>query len=288
LILLTATTDKIRVVTSAAVTVDVHTSHIDMTNADPPVVKGSTSGRTNTAITTATTTDIVPSPAASTTRNVKGINIRNKHASSSVDVTVTFDQNGTTFELKKTTLLAGEELEFVEGVGWFKIANAAAQMRVQKLGGDQSNSTTTATEVTGLSVVTGTGTFKFDYDIIYQSGATTTGVKFSVNHAGTVTSFVANHHAVGANPLAADGILDQDVNLTTGGLYNVQAQRAKSTAGIGSTVSVDTANADMYWRIEGIVVVTVDGELELWHGSEVAAISTVKAGSALELIRVGD
>jgi hypothetical protein len=287
-LLLDGTGHKVQLVTSATCSVDVVASFMDMTDADPPVVKGSTSAPQFTNITTATTTDIVAAPGANVIRNVKHLTIRNKHASSSVDVTVVVDVSATDYELHKTTLLAGEMLEFVEGVGFFKLTNAAAQQRLVKLGADQSNSTTTMTEVTGLSVATGTGTFKFDYDIVYQSGATTTGVKFAVNHAGTVTLFVVNMHGVSATTTASDGILDQDVDLTTGGLYNVQAQRAKLTTRTNASISVDTANADMFYRIEGLLVCTVDGEIELWHGSEVAAISTVKAGSSLELIRTGD
>src|SRR6266576_6020250 len=113
MLLLANTTDKIRLVTSAAVTVDVHASYMDASAANPPVVGGTTSGRLNTAITTATTTDIVTAPAATTLRNVKTIHIRNKHATTSVDVTVTYDQSGTVFELFKATLPAGASLQYV-------------------------------------------------------------------------------------------------------------------------------------------------------------------------------
>lgn len=121
MLLLTATTDKLQLVTSAAATVDVHASYMDMSQAVPPVVQGDTSSRTNTAITTAATTDIVAAPAASETRNIKTLHIRNKHASTTTDVTVQFNQNGTIFELHKATLAAGELLEYVEGVGFFEV-----------------------------------------------------------------------------------------------------------------------------------------------------------------------
>lgn len=123
MLLLTATTDKIQIITSAAVTIDVHTSFMDMSNADPPVIKGSTSGKQNTAISTAATTDIVAAPAASTLRNVKTIHARNRHATTASDVTVQFNQNGTLFELYKTTLNAGAVIEYVEGVGFYTVQN---------------------------------------------------------------------------------------------------------------------------------------------------------------------
>lgn len=281
MIFLSATTDKIQLVTSAAVTVDVHASWTDLASGTV------TPGRTNTAITTATTTDIVGSPAASTVRNVNKLNIRNKHASSSVDVTVVFDQNGTDFEFHKATLAAGEVLQYIEGVGWFKVTVATPNVQLVTLAADQSNSTTTPTEVTGLTAVTGVGNYVFEYFLITQSAATTTGQKFSVNHDGTVGAFVYWWSWVDTSATASTAAADQDAVGAAGQVIGAMAARAKSTAGAGTTISVDTANADMLIVIQGICVVTVAGNMELWHGSEVAAASTVKAGSSLRLSKMG-
>lgn len=114
------TADKLQLITSAAATIDVHASHMDASTASPPVMDAP--ARTLTAITTATTTDIVAGPASGKVRNVKTLHIRNKHASLSCDVTVVFDLAGTDYELHKATLKAGEALEYVEGIGWFTIA----------------------------------------------------------------------------------------------------------------------------------------------------------------------
>ena len=183
MILLTATTDKLQVVTDAAVTVDVHASHMDMSQAAPPVVQGATSGRTNTAITTAATTDIVAAPAASTTRNVKTINIRNKHASTSVGVTVQFNQNATIFELYKATLKAGETLEYVEGVGFFVVTTAATAFYNRRVAGsDVTNSATTFADVTGLTApVEANKHYNFEAHLYHFSAAATTGPRFAVN-----------------------------------------------------------------------------------------------------------
>ena len=123
MILLTATTDIIEIVTSAAVTLDVHASYVD--HASGTI----TPGRQNTAISTATTTTVVSSPGASTQRNVKTLNIRNRAASASVDVTVVFDQNTTNYELYKVSLRGGETLEYIEGVGFFVATGPSAPMR---------------------------------------------------------------------------------------------------------------------------------------------------------------
>jgi len=280
-LLLTATTDTIEVITAQAVTVDWHASYVDMSTADPPVVKGSTSGRTHKAISTATTTaSCVPAPASSTVRNVKYMNARNKHATDSVTITVQFNQNATLFELHKVTLAAGEALEFVEGVGFFVLGAAAATF-VKTLAADQSNSTTTATEVTGLSLATGTGNFGFRYMLRMQTSITTTSVKFAVNYDGTVTAFVYWYYSASATTTASDGAIDGTISLTTGGLFNVNADRAKSTTALTAFVSIDSANADTLFIVEGLATVSVAGNFELWHGSETAAATSVMAGSKL-------
>lgn len=112
MILLTATTDKLQLVTGSAGTINFHASWVD-NNAGTI-----TPGRSNSAPTTATTTDVVAAPASSTQRNVKTMNIRNAHASNANTLTVLFNDNGTTYELFKCSLAAQEVLTYVEGIGW--------------------------------------------------------------------------------------------------------------------------------------------------------------------------
>jgi len=150
-----------------------------------------------------------------------------------------------------------------------------------------SNSTATAAKLTTLDYPTGTGTFVFQYYILYQSSVTTTGVKFSVNHTGTVSSFVANMRYVDASATASTGAPSQTGNATTAQVMGSYSSRAKSaTASMGPTLSVNTANADMLMIIEGHVVVTAAGNLELYHASENANATTVKAGTALVLTTI--
>ena len=286
MLLLVNTTDKVQLITSAAATVDVHASFADFNSS----FATSGLGKQNTAIVTATTTDIVAAPGASTTRNVKTLHIRNKDASLACDVTVVYDQNGTDFELHKTTLKPGEALEYIEGIGFFTLAAAVVGQSipiVKALSGDQSNSTTTLTEVTGLSVLTGVGTYVFDYFILAQAAAATTGLRFSVNHDGTVTAFVANI-LWGTNiATASDDVNAQAHVAAAAAVYSTFSARAKSTLGWGTTTDVDAAASDLLVKITGMMIVTVDGNIELWHGSEVAAASTVKAGSSLILTKTG-
>ena len=292
MLLLTSTSDKLQVVTSGTANIDVHASWLDLASG------AVTAGRTNSKISTATTTDVVASPGASTTRNVKALHVANVHASASNQVTIQHTDGSNVVQLEQVTLLAGERISYREGVG-MRVIDAAGlekdnspiipgQYQVARLAADVSNSTTTAAKITGLDATVAAGTWIFEYFLLYQAAATTTGVKFSVNHTGTVTSFVYDMYGVDNLATAASGAMDQDAVAATGQVFAAYAARAKSTAaGVGPTVSVDTANADMLMMISGLAVVTVSGNIELYHASEVAAASTVKAGSAVRLTKVG-
>lgn len=75
MIQLVTTTDKLQLVTSAAVAVDVVAFYTDLSAGS------ATPGNQKTAISTATTTDILAAPGASTYRRLQMLNVRNKGAS---------------------------------------------------------------------------------------------------------------------------------------------------------------------------------------------------------------
>lgn len=113
MLLLTSTSDIVRIVTGSAVTtIGVHSSWVDnLSGAITP-------GRTNSNITTATTTTVVAAPAASTQRNVKALFIENNHVSSSTTVTVQHFDGTISSDLIAVTLLAGENLNLDETGAW--------------------------------------------------------------------------------------------------------------------------------------------------------------------------
>ena len=101
MILLTSTSDLIKLVTSSAAnSIDVHASYVDLNGSTV------TPGRTNTKITTATTTNIVGSPGASTQRNLKGLYITNNSTGTNCTVAVQHFDGTNTVEI----------IEFVEQV----------------------------------------------------------------------------------------------------------------------------------------------------------------------------
>jgi len=272
MILLTATTDKVQLITSAAVAIDVHASYMDASNADPPVVKGSTSGRQNTAINSAgATTDIVAAPAASTVRNVKGITARNKDATTACDVTVQFNQNATLFELFKVTLLAGETLEFVEGVGFFVVKSSATIDVKLRVTSDYVNATTSFTDITGLTYPIESGKhYCFEAHLYHRSDATTSGSQFGVNGPAMTAMNLM-------------GIQQITASVTAATYGSSAAVTALDTAAVVETTGPGTNT--FLAIISGWVNPSAAGTFAMRGKSEVAAASglTVKAGSWLRL-----
>lgn len=174
MILLTTTTDKLDLITGTAADLDVHASWMDYSSGTV------TPGRTNTAITTATTTDVVAAPASSTQRNVKKINVRNKDSADATDVTIRFNQNGTAFELHKARLAPGDVLQYIDGVGWF-IVEALASRTYSDANGNSADVVASAAD----TYLTGSG--------LYVSGRLKAGtvlewaLRMTKTAAGTAT-----------------------------------------------------------------------------------------------------
>ena len=207
MLLLISTTDILEVVTSAAATVDVVASYMDSDNANPPVVQGDTMNTQLTAITTATTTTVVSAPASNERRNVKTLHIRNKHASTATDVTVQFDRSGTNYELHKVNLLPGEALEYIEGVGFFKLESAAATgFQWVRNSSQDSNSTTSFADVAGMGfAIVANAVYEVEYDLIFRAAATTTGIGLSLNGPASPTSVNGTCMLIGHRGAATAG-----------------------------------------------------------------------------------
>lgn len=119
---LSATTDKIELITSSGADIDCVVDYAEVAN---PVTSSSspTLDVKQTLVTAAATTDVSGSPAGSSVRNIKTMNFRNIDAAGSNDVTVRLNRNGTVATLFKCTLLAGEVLLCREGVWYHYDAN---------------------------------------------------------------------------------------------------------------------------------------------------------------------
>jgi len=122
-VFLVDTNDTLRVVTGSAVTtIHMYASWADMTTTSL------TPGASDAQVTTATTTVLVAAPGASTQRQIKGLSIRNAHASSSNVITVEFFNGTTATQLIQYTLLAGETLQWGEDEN-FRVIDASGQVK---------------------------------------------------------------------------------------------------------------------------------------------------------------
>lgn len=267
MLLLPNTTDKIQVVTNAATNVDVHASYADATQATPPVVNAF--NRQNTAITTATTTDVVASPGASTTRNIKTLHVRNKSTTTPNDVTVLYNANATTYELFKATLKPGDHLEYIEGVGFFVVSTGSTKLDTKlRVANDVVFATAASfADITGLTCNVYNGKhYCFEAYLFHVANATTTGAQFGIN-GPTMTSMRISE---------VDVILGSVTAATMGS--NVGDVTARDTASIVETTGAATV---VVAQLYGWINPSADGVFAIRGTSEVsvAAGLTIKAGS---------
>lgn len=279
MLLLASTSDKIRLTTGSALNTDVHASWVDKNGSTI------TPGRTNTPITTATTTDIVAAPASSTYRTVKTLTIRNRDATTANAVTVIHTDGTNAMELTKVTLLAGFTLHYHESAGFWVTDANGANVFVEQTGGiqaavnalnlvtlsaDVTNNNATANtmaDVTGLSFsVTSGETYKFKFTIPYTSAATTTGSRWAVNGPAspTLLNYTSRYTLTATT---------ETFNYATA--YDIPAASNASSLTAGN-VAV----------IEGVIKPSANGTVIARFASEVSSSAIVaKAGALLEWYR---
>jgi len=275
--MLFASTDKLQLVTSAAASIDVIVSWVDLlTNGSgTPAL-----GRTLTAITTATTTDIMVAPAASTHRNVKEMTIKNKHATLACDVTPLFNLSATQYEaFPKWTLLPGELMEYIEGVGFFKIATPILPLIGRALAADNAGGQNVATAqpwfpTNGALTVPSATAFWMWGRLNITSGATThtTGLNFTGTATLTAIDYYAQIHRS-----AADTIISVFSGIN---------------AIVATNVVLDVTGTQVghYIAIEGILRINVGGTFipNFQFSANPTGTITIKRGSHFWLQQLGD
>lgn len=205
MILLVSTSDLLKVDTDAAAAVDVHASFMDY---DGAVV---TPGRTNTAISTATSTTVVASPSVNVQRNVKALTIFNKEAAVSVKVTVKHTDGSTVAELCAATLYPGQSLVYLEGTGFVLPQDPGVRV-VTTSTADQSVGASTTAYLTGsaLAIVVDhpirIGTVFRWTVVLEKSAAGTVAASFDVRFgtAGTTADTSRANFSTGAQTGAQD------------------------------------------------------------------------------------
>jgi len=286
MILLRNTTDKLQLTTTTTANVDVMISYVDRDQSTGDL----SDGRQLATISSATTTDVLAAPSAGDTRKAKIITIRNRHASNPNVVTLIYDANGTDYQLHSENLAAGDELTFIEGVGFNTLrattaVSAPGSLLVASVSVQLDNVSTTLAKVTALDTALGAGVYHYKYLVRHQAPVATTGIRLAVNYTGSTTSHVWQWGFVDLSATAATAVADQDAVLATGSVMSWFASRANFTTTRGTSLSVDTINADMLAIVEGLIVTAGAGDLQLWHGSEVAATSSIMPGTSVQIIQ---
>ena len=272
------TNDVIRVVTSSTADVDYVATFADRTSTPPPTPSFQT-----TTTNTATTTTIVSSPSASTTRDVDGIYIRNRHASASNDIQVELYNGTTAYQMIKATLLAGESLHYDDGVGWrvfdslgvpkatldTLMPTVGTTLTTVVLAADVTNNNAVANtiaDVTALSFAVTSGVrYYFRAVIHYTAAATTTGSRWSINGpaAPTELRFKSEYSLTTTSQTINEGL----------SAYDTPAASNATSAATGSNIAI----------VEGFITPSANGTVIVRFASEVASSAIVaKAGSILQ------
>ena len=190
--------------------------------------------------------------------------------------------------LTTATTLDGTELVPVVQGGASKkttVADIRTIDVVKQVTSDLTNSTTSAAVITALTSPLTVGTWLVKVWLCYQSSATTTGIAFRLNYTGTQSRIVATWYTLTTGTTAVTGIADQ-ATAGSGQTMEGLAQRANDIS-TGAMTGVDTANADQFAVLEGIVIATGTGNLEVKVTSEVnGSAVTVKPGSTIVLTKV--
>lgn len=275
MLLLTSTSDKIQVVTGSAGDIDVHATWLD--NASGAI----TPGRTNTGpVSTATTTDVVASPAASTQRNVQSLIIRNAHASVNNAITVRHTDGTTPVDVFKATLGPDEVIQFLDGVGFQVLAATGAVKTSQNQGANAISSSSssavlaadvtnnngtanTIADVTGLSFpVTSGKKYRFRFEFQYTAAATTTGSRWSISGPGGTMRFRSKYSLTSTTRTTNEGLSAHDTPASS------NATSAATGANNGT--------------VEGFYEASATGNVILRFASEVSSSAIVcKAGSVV-------
>jgi hypothetical protein len=276
MLILASTSDKLRLTSSSTANLDVHVSWVDRVSST-----SNTPGRTNTGISSATTTDIVASPASATYRLIRTLTVRNRHASTSQEVTIIHTDGTNAMELIKCTLSAGECLHYNEKAGFWQTDSQGRAKQVEftnvgtptsdsistvVLGSDVINNNATLNtiqDVTGISFSVLSGkTYWFEFFIWYTAAASTTGSRWSIN--GPASPTLLNYESRYTLTNASE-------------TRNALLQAYDLPAASNATSSVTAAN---WAKIEGMIRPSADGTVIARFASEVAnSAITAKTGS---------
>lgn len=221
-IFLVDTDDTLRVVTASGVsTMHMYAAWADLTTT------ALTPGNSDAQVTTATTTVLVAAPGASTQRQIKGLSIRNAHASSSNVITVQFFDGVTATELIQYTLLAGETLQWGEDEN-FRVIDASGQVKGAVVANAGTNLNTSALLTTTA------------HDAAFGTAGTPDAQVRSVQGIPSMTPFLVNPGtATNFGVYAEDSVHASGDNLILAGAVQQSTDGALAGDGDRTALQVD-------------------------------------------------
>jgi len=194
--------------------------------------------------------------------------------------------------------LATHPLETVDGGTSKKVTFAQlitllqqefALPRKTRLNSQHSISSTTGTEVTDLSQTLEPGTYDFKYSLIVRTATTSVSPLLGINFTGTGAPRMHFRFADATSAITAELHTMDDEGSNAFGYISGRASNTETTTapnlGSTATLAAAVANTDILVFIEGKIIVTASGDLELWHSSETATATSVEVGSSLVVIR---
>lgn len=231
-IFLVDTDDTLRVVTASGVsTIHMYAAWADLTTT------ALTPGASDAQVTTATTTVLVAAPGASTQRQIKGLSIRNSHASSSNVITVQFFDGATATELIQYTLLAGETLQWGEDEN-FRIIDASGQVKGAVTANAGTNLNTSALLTTTA------------HDAAFGTAGTADTQVRTVQGIASMTPLLVNPGtATNFGVYAEDSVHASGDNLVMAGVVRSDAAAALAADGDRTVLQVD---ANGYLKVVNI------------------------------------
>lgn len=240
---------------------------------------GYTPGRSVTLTNNTTAVDLVAPPAASTQRVIDFLSVYN-YDTAAATVTLSFDDNGTLYDLTKVTLAAGERLEYADGVGFQVLTSAGAvkqsinqgsntvssDFSAAVLASDVTNNNATANtiaDVTGLSFpVTSGKKYFFRFIIQYTAAATTTGSRWSISGPGGTMRYRSSYSLTTTSETVNSGL----------NAHDLPAAASASSAATGANTAI----------VEGHYEASANGSVIARFASEISSSAIVaKAGSVV-------
>jgi hypothetical protein len=198
-----------------------------------------------------------------------------------------------------TTLASGDEVPVADASDLtanksFTLATLTTYLqtlgmpRVKRLDSQHSIASTTGTKVTGLDLALEAGTYTFKYTLMVRSAATADGPQLGINFTGTAsTQFFWWRFPDATTALTAEVHIQDNIGVKTFGYVSGMAHNAFSTTSpnMGTTVGVTATGVNLPVIIEGLIIVTATGNIELWEAAESTNAATVEIGSSLVVVR---